>query len=147
MMFPTSYPYSTNAGWSITSQELSDLADKLLTSNKPLSENFGLELAYIMLWALDRAETKTNFVSLTTGLFFRALKQRRDLAGAVPNYITLEEIELLCINSINLENILLTQMDTESIIGDEVEVTRIASMRKRDRDRKIQELKEKWESL
>lgn len=73
--FPISYPYFNEHGVSFSLDEVNGYVIYLLEKFKPRSVEYGVELAYLLLWILDNAYHKRSVEGLLTVLFARIVRR------------------------------------------------------------------------
>lgn len=70
--FPNSYPYLNKHGVEFTKKQVEDLAREILTYHRKKTLDFGLELSYIILWAMETAENHEAFKGISIDLGAKA---------------------------------------------------------------------------
>lgn len=73
--FPKSWPYLNNKGFEIDLEVIDKIVINIFKRFNKKSLDFGLELAYIILWALDQAESKEHLEKLVAVVMLRAIQK------------------------------------------------------------------------
>lgn len=142
--FPRSYPYLNEHGLAFTKSTLEMAAGYFLKIKTPKTLDLGLEIAYIMLWTMEKATDHLHFIKLTHSLVLQATKRvTLKMSTRSADDLLLEQI--LDPGSVDRERRMLDKMDVERLVGSTEEVQDILELRKRDRDLVVAELKKKWE--
>jgi len=67
--FPQSYPYLTKSGLVITKELLEELIKELFLTTGEKGLEFGLEMSYMLLWAMDNIEDEDKLFEQSIKMF------------------------------------------------------------------------------
>ena len=120
--FPKSWPYLNNKGFEIDIEVINKIVINIFKRFNKKSLDFGLELAYIILWALDQAESKEHLEKLVSVVMVRAIKkgmsyEKRRVSIEIPlveHLVHQEAADIL--DLLTLENLLDPEYTIEEIL-------------------------------
>lgn len=146
MIFPESKIFLNKHGVEFCQRDLEETAARIFKVFGSRAEQRGLELAYILLWALEKCSDKTIFLLMVSKVFARASRwpDRNLIKLRVKDMFEQEIVDEL---ESTLEDRVLRKLDFEKLIKERPkEFYKTHSSNRMERHRAIQELKKHWEA-
>jgi len=142
--FPTQYPFSNRQGVTFDKEFLERIAGGVFKAFGELARSKGLELSYVMMWAMEECNDINTFPALVGSSFIRAAKwpSRMDIKFAL-----LAELDDDIVDPImnNFDKEVLTLIDFERLIEEDgEEIKKALESDRRTKYKILQKLKEKW---
>ena len=145
--FPESFNFSNEHGLTFTRREINDIAADLLEQFSPQGLEFGLELTYLILWAVNISKCKTTVYALIATVFRRVVKCKLYSGRRSTLLDDTDDLDEAIVDaeSLGREERLLMYLDFESIFGRTDSLKELQEMDRRRRSERLEQMRKKVE--
>lgn len=142
-VFPTSWPYLNKHGVLFEKGELDELAKVLFFDFKPRSYEFGVELAWLLVWILEKATTKETVLNLSQVLFARIVRRKTFVEKVQGRYVNvgLEVVEEAVESGMALPEL---RIMFEHLVEGQITIKEILEMDRNCKDYLVRKLRKKF---
>lgn len=143
--FPKSSRFSNKHGLQFTTREINILASDLLNDFSPKGLDFGLELTYILLWAVSNCKNKNTMYELSATIYRKVIKHKMYSGSRSTDDMSTEDLDENWPDESKtaFEERTLMFIDFDNLFGMTTTIEELADMDRRRRSEMVAKLKAK----